>query len=363
LEFFVIQLFKQILSEEMKQAAISALENERFVGGESIARFEEAFAKYCSVKRAVAVSSGTAALHLALLASGIEKQKMLTTAFSFIATPNSIIHSGNTPEFCDAEQSTALIDAEKLPRKTKAKAILPVHLFGQPADMKALCDYAAEREIFLLEDACQAHGAEFKGKKVGGFGDAAAFSFYPSKNMTVCGDGGMVTTDNEELAQKLRILRDCGRKTKYEHDVIGFTNRLNTVNAAIGLVQLKHLDEWNEKRRKAAGIYRKSLPPEVLLEEKSGRKSVYNLFVIKVSNRKMLEAKLEKENIGFGVHYPIPLHLQPIYRKMFGFKQGMMPVSERLSEEAISLPMHPNISAEEIRQVCDAVNCFLKRPF
>jgi perosamine synthetase len=349
----MIPLCKPIFNEEMKDAAIYALENDRFLLGENVLKFEEEFAKYCRVNYAISVNSGTSALHLSLLAIGVnEKDKVLTSPNSFIATANSIFYTNATPVFSDIESGTGNIDPNLLKLKN-VNGIIPVHIYGQPCDIGLIKKLTEENNLFLIEDACQAHGAEYKGKKVGSFGDFGCFSFYSTKNMTVCGDGGMITTNDEKMTEKLKSLRNVGRISQYEHDKIGYSYRLNTVNAAIGRVQLKHLDEWNEKRRKNAKLYRKLLPKDVLLTEKKYAKPVYHLFVIRVKNRDKLIEHLKSNGIETSIHYPMPIHLQPIYRKNFGFKEGMFPVAEEFSKSITSLPMYPDLKNEEIKFICE----------
>jgi perosamine synthetase len=358
MQTFRIPLMKQEFTQEMKEAAIYALENERFVFGESVFKFEEKFARYCGTKYAVAVNSGTAALHLSLIALGLKKnEKVITTSMSFAATANAIIHAGGIPVFTDIEEDTGNIDAKNI-ITSGVRGIMPVHLYGQPCEMDKIVELK-EKGVFIVEDACQAHGAEYKEKKVGSMGDAGCFSFYPSKNMTVGGDGGIVTTNDEKIAEKIRKLRDCGRKGKYEHDSIGFTYRLNTVNAAIGLVQLKYLDARNEKRRKIAKLYRKLLPREILLSEKKHVKLVYHVLVVKVREREKLIEHLKSKGIETGIHYPIPIHLQPIYKQLFGYKEGSFPIAEKFSKEVISLPIYPQLSAHEVKFICEKIKEFL----
>jgi len=349
-----VLLSKPLFTEEMKEAALDALQNEFFVLGESVYKFEEEFTRYIGTKYAVSVNSGTFALTSSLVALGIEKSdKILTTPMSFIATANSVIHAGGTPVFSDIESDTGNIDATLIENKIKdIKGIIPVHLYGNPCDMDNIMELK-EEGLFVIEDACQAHGAEYKGKKAGSIGDVGCFSFYSVKNMTVGGDGGMAATNNEKIAEKIRILRDCGRVSKYEHSMIGYTARLNTVNAAIGRVQLKHLDEWNEKRKYAARIYQKNLPEELLLR-KNGN-SVYHIFSIHSERRDVIIQHLKENGIETGIHYPIPIHLQPIYKQLFGYKEGDYQNSERFSMEVVSLPMFPEITKDEVKFVCENV--------
>jgi perosamine synthetase len=348
-----IQLSKPVFTEDMKSAAVEALQNEFFVQGESVYKFEEEFAGYLGAKHAVAVSSGTSALSLSMLAMDVKAQdRVLTTPMSFIATANAIMHVNSSPVFSDIEKDTGNMDIDLIEDIKGVKGIIPVHLYGNPCSMEKIMELK-EKGIFVIEDACQAHGAEYRGKKAGNIGDAGCFSFYSTKNMTVGGDGGMVVTNNNEIAEKVSKMRDCGRVTKYEHDVIGYTARLNTVNAAIGRVQLKYLDDWNEKRKHAAKIYRRNLPADVLLRENG--ECVYHIFAIRSEKREDIALNLKKNDISTGIHYPVPIHLQPIYRKLFGYRVGDYPVAERFSKEILSLPMYPEIKDDEVKFVCEKI--------
>ena len=360
-----IPLAKPVFDEEMKNAAVNALQNEKFVMGESVFRFEEEFAKFCGVKRAVSTSSGTFALQLSLQALGVNsKDKVVTTPFSFIATANSAYCTGATPIFADVDAKTCNIDPIKAKQKLTddAKAILPVHLYGYPADMGSMMDLTESGKRVVVEDCCQAHGAKYHGKKVGSIGSVGCFSFYSAKNMTVGGDGGMAVTNDEEVANKIAKLRDCGRISHYEHDIIGLTARLNTVNAAIGRVQLKRLDDWNQKRRNAAAQYNKLLSDVAELKlppaESSDITPVYHLYVVQTSRRDELKKYLESSGIQCGVHYPIPIHLQPIYKQLYGYKQGDFPASERAANQVLSLPMYPDIEKPAVEQVSQVIHEF-----
>jgi perosamine synthetase len=365
-----IPFCKQIFDRDMERAAIHALRNERFSLGESVYKFEEEFAKYCGADYAISVNSGTAALHLSLLSLGINRgDQIITTPTSFIATSNAIIHARAKPIFSDIDENTYNIDPKLISNKINelTKGIVPVDLYGNPCDMDLLIDVAKERDLFILEDACQAHGAVYKGKRLGGLADIdiTCFSFYPTKNMTVGGDGGMVTTNDESVAESIKKLRNCGRAEWNIHDVIGYTARLNTVNAAIGRVQLKKLDEWNDKRRKNADIYRKFLSDieEIVLPpgDENGKKPVYHLFTIKTERRDELKLWLEKNGIQCGIYYPSPIHLQPIYRQMYGYKEGDFPISERHAKQAMSLPIFPDLKEEEIKYVSEKIRKFFDR--
>ncbi|MFQ6010432.1 MAG: DegT/DnrJ/EryC1/StrS family aminotransferase [Candidatus Aenigmatarchaeota archaeon] len=353
-----IPLSEPYFTEEMKKAAIDALENEFYIGGESVEEFEKEFAEYVRKKYAIAVSSGTAALQLSLIALGLEPgDKVVTSTNSFIASANSIIHAGCEPRFVDIDERTGLMDIKKC-KEDDIKAVMPVHIYGQPCDMDEVIEFAKERGIPIIEDACQAHGAEYKGRKIGSIGDVGCFSFYTSKNMIVCGDGGMVVTDDEDIANYIRSLRDCGRISKYEHDKIGYTARLDTFKAAIGRVQLKYLDMNNENRRMIAEHYFTHLPEECLLDEVDG--NVYHLFVIKAKNRDEVVEHLKKNGIQTGVHYPNPIHLQPCYRERFGYEGGEFPAAEKFSKEILSLPMYPGLEDDEIEYICEKVKEVLK---
>lgn len=356
-----------IMTEKMIEAAANALRNERLTLGESVFKFEEAFAKMCGSKYAVAVNSGTAALQLALQANGIKSgDRIVTSSMSFIATTNSFVPYGGVPGFADVLEDEFTIDPAKLKSAldSKTKAVIPVHLYGQPCKMNEINEIARMHNLLVVEDAAQAHGAVYKGKRAGNLADVGCFSFYPTKNMHVGGDGGMITTNNETMAELCRRMRHCGRKkgSNYEHDVVGYTMRLNSCNAAIGIEQLKLLDEWDEKRRAAAKLYDQllrgiqdlKLPPQPT----SDVKPVFHLYTIRTKKRDALKAHMEKNGVGVGVHYEIPIHLQPIYKQMFGYKEGMLPVTERLCKEVLTLPMFTDITTDQVKYVCETVKLF-----
>jgi len=360
-------LASPIFNDEMKKAAIDALCSERFVLGESVFKFEEDFARYCKMDYGVSTNSGTAALHLALVALGVKRgHRVVTSPASFVATANAVVHAGATPVFADVELQTYNLDFEQLRQKitSETKAVIPVHLYGYPSDMDAIVETARRHGLCVIEDACQAHGAVYKGRRVGSLGDVACFSFYPSKNLTVAGDGGMLVTDDEEVAEKVAKMRDCGRVTKYVHDVIGYTSRLNTVNAAVGRVQLKHLDEWNEKRRKNAALYDRFLSDldELVLPPSVGSEvePVYHLYVIRLKHRNKLKKWLEENGVGCGIHYVLPIHLQPIYKQLYGFSGGEYPKSEELCRTCLSIPMHLHLTLDKIRYVSEKIHEFFE---
>ena len=346
-----IPFFVQEFTDEMEEAAIHALRNESFVGGESVTKFEEEFAKYIGTKYAVSVSSGNSALQISLMALEIgDKSKVITPTNSFIASANCIRMTNAEPILTDIDMKDGGIDLSN--NKDNVNAIIPVHIYGNPCNFDSVKLFAKDQNIPIIEDACQAHGAEFKGKKVGSLGDVGCFSFYPTKNMTVGGDGGMTTTDNEEIALKIKSIRDNGRKTKNEFDKLGFTMRLNTVNAAIGRVQLRHLNEKTSRRREIASIYRKNLVQDCILPENKDGKSVYHQIVIKHEKRNEIRQELTDNDIGSAIYYETPIHMQPIYQE-FGYE---LPNSEKFSKEIMSLPSYPQLTNEQALEICEHVN-------
>ena len=346
-----IPFFVQEFTEEMEEAAIHALRNESFVGGESVSKFEEEFARYTGTKYAVSVNSGNSALQLSLMALDIgDKSKVITPTNSFIASANCIRMTNAEPILTDIDIKDGGIDLAN--NNDMVNAIIPVHIYGNPCNFDSVKLFSEEQNIPIVEDACQAHGAEYKGKKVGSLGDVGCFSFYPTKNMTVGGDGGMTTTDNEEIALKIKSIRDNGRKTKNEFDKLGFTMRLNTVNAAIGRVQLRHLDEKTKRRREIVSIYRKNLAHDCILPENKDGKSVYHQIVIKHKKRDDIRKELADNQIGSAIYYETPIHKQPIYEE-FGYK---LPNSEKFSKQIMSLPSYPQLTDEQALEICECVN-------
>ena len=346
-----IPFFVQEFTDEMEEAAIHALRNESFVGGESVLKFEEEFAEYTGTKYAVSVSSGNSALQISLMALGIsDNSKVVTPTNSFIASANCIRAINAYPVLSDIDLNDGGIDISSVTQSVDA--IIPVHIYGNPCNFDSVKAFAEEQKIPIIEDACQAHGATYNDKKVGSLSDVGCFSFYPTKNMTVAGDGGMATTDNEDLAQKISSIRDNGRKTKNEFDKLGFTMRLNTVNAAIGRIQLKHLDEKNARRREIVSIYKKNLTEDCILPENKNGKSVYHQIVIRHEKRNQIREELTANHIGSAIYYEKPIHLQPVYEK-YGYK---LPNSEKFSKEIISLPSYPLLTNEQALIICEHVN-------
>lgn len=360
-----VPIASPVMTEKMIEVAATALRNERLTLGESVFKFEEAFAKMCGTKHAVAVSSGTAALQLALQAHGIKAgDRVVTSAMSFVATTNAYVAFGGLPGFADVLESDYTLDPAMLATAidSKTRAVIPVHLYGQPSHMDEVNEIAAKANIVVIEDSCQAHGATYKGKKAGNLAHAGCFSFYPTKNMHVGGDGGMITTNDDRVAELCKRLRHCGRKGQYEHDLIGYTYRLNTANAAIGIEQLKLLEYWNEKRRAAAKMYDQMLkgvgdlvlPPQPTKDVEP----VFHLYTLRTGKRYELKAFLEGKGVGVGLNYEIPIHLQPVYRQMFGYKEGMLPVTEKACREVIAIPMFQDITHEQIKYVVECVKEF-----
>ena len=346
-----IPFFVQEFTEEMENAALEALRNESFVGGESVSKFEEEFARYTGTKYAVSVNSGNSALQISLMSLGIsDESKVITPTNSFIASANCIRMVNAQPILSDIDSRDGCIDVSSVTEK--ADAIIPVHIYGNPCDFDSVKSLAEEQKIPIIEDACQAHGAIFKGKKVGNLSDVGCFSFYPTKNMTVGGDGGMATTNNEEIALKIKSIRDNGRKTKNEFDKLGFTMRLNTVNAAIGRIQLKYLDEKNSRRREIVGVYRKKLAEDCILPENINGKSVYHQIVIKHEKRDEIRKKLTENGIGSAIYYEKPIHMQEIYQE-YGLT---LPNSEKFSKEIMSLPSYPSLTDEQVEIIAECVN-------
>jgi perosamine synthetase len=366
----MIQLDKAIMGREMIDAAADALANEPPLFGESISRFEEEFARFCGTDHAVCVGSGTDALSFSLMAAGVKGREVLTTPSSYIATANSALHAGAQPLFSDIDGRTNNLDPKKagriIAKDRKIRAVIPVHLHGYPAAMDEFMESAEKRKIFVLEDACQAHGASLGGRRAGSLGHAAAFSFNPFKNMSVGGSAGMVTTDDEKIAKRVRMLGDSGRENPYthEHAIIGYTSRINTVNAAIGRVQLRHLEDWNGMRRDVAKRYRRALAGldglGLPIDPPSGVVPAYNKFAIACQKRDGLRAYLYDSGIESDSHYPIPIHLQPPYLAL-GYKKGDYPVSERFAGTTLSLPLYVGMSDDETDLVAEKVRAFFER--
>jgi len=348
----MIPFFEISLSQKSLDAALYSLQNEKLVLGESVFKFEEEFSKYIGTKYAVSTNSGNSALHLSLIALGLNhNHKIATSTNSFIASANCIRMINAKPILSDIYSSDGSMDINSI--KEKLDALIPVHIYGNPCKFDEIKSHAEENKIPIIEDAAQAHGAIYKNKKVGSLGDVGCFSFYTTKNMTVGGDGGMVTTNNEEIAKKLVSLRDNGRSNnRNEHDKLGFTMRLNTVNAAIGRIQLEELDKNNEKRRDHVNLYKKYISKEYFLEENPNGKSVFHQIILKHKNRDKIIHHLLNNQIHTSIHYPIPIHEQPFYQD-YGYN---LPESEKFAKEIISLPSYPKLSDESIKIISEKIN-------
>lgn len=330
--------------------------------GENVQQLEQEFAQFCGAAHGIGVSDGTSALHIILRALEIGPgDEVITVSHTFIATGEAIILAGARPVFVDIDPSTYLMDVSQVEAKItpRTKAILPVHLYGQTVDMDPLLEIASKYNLRVVEDACQAHGAEYKGRKAGTLGDAAAFSFYYSKNLGAYGEGGFITTNDSDLAAKMRKLRDHGSGIRYHHDLIGFNARLDEIQAVILRAKLPHLAEWNEKRREHARLYNTLLQetPAITPAELPGSTPIYHLYVIRVPKRDELQVALKEQGIFTGIHYPIPLHLQKAMQPL-GYKPGDFPVTESAVTQIISLPMFAELENEEIKSVANAIREF-----
>jgi dTDP-4-amino-4,6-dideoxygalactose transaminase len=347
------------IKNEVDRALHKVLGATTFVGGEEVALFESNFASYCGVKHAVGVANGTDALRLALKALDIGPgDEVITVAHTFIATAAAITMAGARPVFVDIDPDTYTIDVSQIESAItpQTKAIIPVHIYGQPADMGRILEIAQKRSLYVIEDAAQAHGAEYNGKRVGSVGDIGCFSFYPGKNLGAYGDGGAITTNNDQIAERIMLLRDHGRISKYEHAVVGFNSRLDTVQAAVLNVKLRHLDKWNYQRQRAATWYNAMLSQMGIRTPpcRAGSTHVYHLYVIEMENREILQSRLKAAGISSGVHYPIPLHLQPALARL-GYGTGDFPHSERAAQRIISLPIFPELTREQKHHVINTI--------
>jgi dTDP-4-amino-4,6-dideoxygalactose transaminase len=352
----MIPIARPLMGEEEKRAVIAVLESGQLAQGEKVAEFEGRFAAFCGVKHAIATSSGTAALHTVLLAHGIGPgDEVITTPFTFIASANSILFTGAKPIFVDIEEDSYNINPALIVEKitSRTKAILPVHLYGNPCDMEAIMAIADRHGLIVIEDACQAHGASIHGKEVGSFG-TGCFSFYPTKNITTA-EGGMITTDNDAVAERARLIRQHGMRKRYYHEVLGYNFRLTDIQAAIGLAQLDKLPEWTAKRIANAGYLTERLPNVVTPTVRNGYVHVFHQYTIRVKgDRDAAVEKLSAAGIGTAIYYPLPVHQQPVYRQL-GY-QDSLPVAEQVSRQVISLPVHPALTPTELDRIVSEVN-------
>lgn len=358
----MIPIAKPLIGEEEKQAVMEVLNSGMIAQGPRVKAFEEAFARMCGVKHAIATTSGTTALHAALLASGIgEGDEVITSPFTFIASGNSILYTGARPVFVDIDPATfninpELIEAAVTPR---TRAILPIHLFGLSCDMNPIMEIANRHSLVVIEDACQSHGATYHGRRVGSFG-MGVFSFYPTKNMTSA-EGGMITTNGDELDEKSRAIRQHGMRRRYYHDELGFNFRMTDVHAAIGLEQLKKLEMFNLKRQENAAYLSSHLKGVITPVEPEGYEHVYHQYTVRVPDgrRDGLRTFLQEKGIGSEVYYPVPIHQQTFYMQELGYHVSM-PESERAAREVLSLPVHPALSQADLETIACAVNQYLE---
>jgi len=352
----VIPIARPLLGDEEKEAVIAVLNSGRLVQGPRVEDFEGRFAAFCGARYAIATSSGTAALYIALLAHGISPgDEVITTPFSFIASANSILSARARPVFVDIEEDSFNIDPRLIEEKItpRTKAIIPVHLYGNPCDMEAILEIAARHGLVVIEDACQAHGASIDGRKVGSFG-TGCFSFYASKNM-VTGEGGMITTDDKGVAERARLIRQHGMRRQYYHDMWGFNFRMTEFQAAIGIVQLEKLEDFNRRRIENAAYLTENLRRVITPQVRDGFRHVFHQYTIRVldGRDKMLEG-LRRRDIDARVYYPLPIHKQAFYQQL-GYHEEL-PLAEKASQEVLSLPVHPGLTPAELERIVEEVN-------
>jgi len=351
------------IKEEIDTAISNVLENTAFVLGKYVQDFEKNFAEYVGVKHAIGVNSGTAALHVSLLALEIGKgDEVITVPNTFFATAEAISLTGATPVFVDVDESTFNMNPDLLGKAItdKTKAIIPVHLYGQPVDLDKIQEIADKHNLIVIEDAAQAIAAEFNNKKIGSFGKTACFSFYPGKNLGAYGEAGMITTNDDKLAQLSKLYRAHGEYPKNHHSVVGLNYRMTGFQGAILDVKLTYIDEWTKKRQEAAKYYDEILQhKDIILPQLGGNRThVYHLYVIRVKDRDKLRDFLASKDIGTGIHYLMPIHLQEVYADL-GFKEGMFPVSEKVMSEIVSLPIFPELTREQQDYVAEMIKEFL----
>ncbi|MFH1045730.1 MAG: DegT/DnrJ/EryC1/StrS family aminotransferase [Candidatus Omnitrophota bacterium] len=354
------------IKDEIDQRIAEILESGNFILGPEVKKLEEEMARFCQVKYAAGVASGTDALELALRALGVGRgDEVITTPFTFIATTEAITQVEAKVVFAEIDLDTYNINLEQIKKKItpRTKAIIPVHLYGLPCQIKEVIEIARRHKLYVIEDCAQAIGAEYQGQKVGSFGDVGCFSFFPSKNLGGYGDGGMVVTNNEKINEQVRMLRVHGSKNKYFHQVEGRNSRLDEIQAGILRIKLNHLNAWNEQRRKNARIYTEAFKAAGLTDkmavpqEVEGSTHVFHLYVVRVPRRDQLLEFLKSQSIFAAIHYPVPLHLQEVYRGQ-GHKEGSFPISEKAAREIISLPFYPELTKEEILTVVQAIKEF-----
>jgi dTDP-4-amino-4,6-dideoxygalactose transaminase len=348
------------IKDEIDAAVLRVLDSTQFILGEEVAAFEREFAAYCQASESVGLNSGTSALHLALLAAGIGAgDEVITTPFTFVATVAAIRYAGATPVLVDIEPDYFTIDPARIESAItpRTRAIVPVHLYGQPADMGPILELARRRGLTVIEDAAQAHGSEYRGRRCGSLAEIAAFSFYPGKNLGAYGEGGAITTTRQDLAATCRVLRDWGQETRYEHRLKGFNYRMDGIQGAVLRVKLRHLEVWTERRREVARWYVEALDPASirLPKERPGCRHVFHVYAVRSDDRDRLRDALAKQGIQTGIHYPIPVHLQPAHTDL-GYHAGDFPVAEAVAREVLSLPIYPEMNREQVRTIAAAVS-------
>ena len=347
------------IKPEIDEAVLRVLDSTQFILGEEVAAFEREFAAYCGTADAIGVNSGTSALHLALLAADIGPgDEVITVPFTFVATAAAIVYTGATPVFVDIDPETFTMAPAAIEQviTARTKAILPVHLYGHAADMDPILDIARRRGLVVIEDAAQAHGGAYKGRPCGSMGAMAAFSFYPGKNLGAYGEGGAVVTSDPALAKKIRVMRSWGEERRYEHSVKGFNYRMDGIQGAILRVKLRHLEAWTGARRARAAEYARAFAGSGIATpvERPDCRHVYHVYAVRLSQRDSARAALQAAGIQTGVHYPIPIHLQPAHADL-GYGRGDFPVSEQAASQVLSLPMFPEMTVEQVEQVAAAV--------
>jgi len=352
------------IKDEIHSAISEVMEKTAFAGGPFVAKFEKEFASFCNCKHAIGVGNGTDALWLSLIALGVGPgDEVITVPNTFIATAEAITYCGAQPVFVDVDEKTynmnpSLLEAAITPR---TKAIIPVHLFGQPSDMDSIMAIAKARGLFVVEDACQAHGAEYKGRKAGSMGNTGCFSFYPGKNLGAYGEAGAVVTNDDTLAEKMRTFRDHGQAKKYYHRMIGWNARMDGIQGAVLSVKMKYIAEWNESRRKHAQDYNTLLSPlsdVVKPYVADNSKHVYHIYAIRIKQRDQIMTKLAEKGVSCGIHYPVPIHLQDAY-SFLGLGQGSFPVAEKSASEFLSLPMYAELTSDQITYVAETLKLSL----
>jgi dTDP-4-amino-4,6-dideoxygalactose transaminase len=356
----------QSIRSEIQIAINEVLDKQQYILGPAVVEFEKSFARYCQSTECIAVNTGTSALHLALLAADVGPgDEVITTSATFVATVAAIRYAGAKPVLVDIDPITCCIDANQIESAITAKtrAIVPVHLYGQMAEMDPIMEIARRRGLVVIEDACQAHGAEYRGRRAGSIGDIGCFSFYPGKNLGAYGEGGAVVTENPDYARKLRMLRDWGAEQRYHHVLKGYNYRMDGIQGAVLGVKLRHLEEWTEQRRVNASLYTRILAESGVTHPLVGedRRHVFHIYGIRVGNRASMQNELSARGIQTGIHYPIPVHLLPAHADL-GYKAGDFPETEALANEELSLPMSAELSEDQIVEVCSAVCEFAEEP-